>query len=206
MMILLLRVIMLIENTDSKTVKKTYEWFNEHTTYGKAFHGESFKDFLLSLKGISSILDIGTGKGQFCDWAINNLCSLVYGLDLAIKPDSKFLDLGINFLLGSSSNIPLSNDTVDITVSFDVLEHIRPEDIKNTITEMDRVTKKYMLHKISYRAASTRAHRANPYVSQIGNLHLIQQDRKWWVEKFKEYLPNSTIYQINRCLFIIKNV
>ena len=197
---------MLIKNTDSTTVKNVYKWLNDHSKYGSSFHGQSLQSFLLSLKGISSILDVGTGRGQFCEWAINNLCSVVHGLDFAIEPDAVYLDTDINFISGNCNNIPLPDNAVDITVSFDVLEHIRPEDIEQTINEMDRVTKKFMLHKISSSPASAKYAKNNPHAQEIGNLHLVQQSRGWWADKFKEYIPNSFIYRLDRSLFVVKDV
>ena len=46
----------------------------------------------------------------------------------------------------------------------------------------------------------------NPHAQEIGNLHLIQQSRRWWMDKFKEYIPNSVIYRLDRCVFVVKNV
>ena len=197
---------MLIENTNTTTVKNAYEWLNSKSNYGSSFHGEPLGAFLQSLKGINSILDIGTGRGQFCDWAINNLCTVVYGLDFAITPDECYLNNNINFITGNCNSIPLPDNAVDITVSFDVLEHIRPEDIEQTIKEMDRVTNKFMLHKISSSPASAKCAKKNPHAQEIGNLHLIQQSRGWWSDKFKEYIPNSVIYRVDRCVFVVKDV
>jgi len=196
----------IINNTDPNIVRKTYEWFDQHTRYGSSFHGESLLPIVKSLKNVNSVLDIGTGRGDFCNWAIENLCQDVTGLDFAITPNPNYLNKNIKFIKNTSHEIPLLDNSVDLVVSFDVLEHIRPEDITETIKEFSRVTKKYMLHKISSTAASAKYGKNNPHIQEIGNLHLIQQSRGWWFNKFKEYIPNSSIYRLDRCLFVVKDV
>jgi len=194
-----------INNTDPNIVRKTYEWLDQHTKYGSSFHGRSLLPIVKSLKNVNSVLDVGTGRGEFCNWAIENLCQDVTGSDFAINPNPSFLNKNINFIKNLSHEIPLPDNSVDLLVSFDVLEHIRPEDIPETIKEFSRVTKKYMLHKVSSTAASD-GPTENPYLPSIKNLHLIQQGRGAWEHMFHTNLDADDwrIYRIDRAIFVIK--
>ena len=193
-----------INNTDPNIVRKAYEWFDQHTTYGSSFHGRALLPFVKSLKNVNSVLDVGTGRGEFCNWAIDNLCQDVTGSDFAINPDPSFLNKNINFIKNLSHEIPLPDNSVDLVVSFDVLEHIRPEDIPETIREFSRVAKKYMLHKISTTPAS--ANSENPYLPSIKNLHLIQQGRGVWEHMFRTNVDADDwrIWRLDRAIFGIK--
>ena len=101
-------------------IKKTYDYLNT-TRYGAGFHAKKYLPFLKVLN-VDSVLDIGTGRGQFCDWAIEELCDKVYGLDISIDPLPEFLNKNINFIKGVSHEVPLPDKSVDMTVSFDFLE------------------------------------------------------------------------------------
>ena len=189
------------DNTEEKDIKNIYTWFNKHKpNYGGTFHAnkENFLPFLKCLN-INSILDVGTGRGEFCNWAIDELCDTVIGLDLAIEPSSEFTKKNINFITAPSHNIPLPDKSVDMTVSFDVLEHVRPEDITKTVIEMVRVTKKCMLHCVSKSPSKMGVN------GKKIELHLIQQHRITWKDDIflKAYPDFKFIKVMERGLFMV---
>ena len=161
-------------------IKKTYHWLGTKG-YGNGFHAKNHLQFLKLLK-INSILDVGTGAGQFCDWAKTELCDTVYGLDISINPKLEFEKKDIKFLKGVSHDIPLPDKSVDMTTSFDFLEHVHPDFIDKTISEMIRVTRKCMFHTVNTKPSTSRR-------KQVGELHLIQENKKtWWIPKFESLL------------------
>ena len=188
-------------NTAPEDIKNMYTWFDQHKPkYGGTFHAneDNFLPFLKCLT-INSILDVGTGRGDFCNWAIDELCDTVIGLDLAIQPRPEFTKKNIKFITAPAHNIPLPDKCVDMTVSFDVLEHVRPEDISKTITEMVRVTKRCMLHCVSKSPSKTAV------AGKKLELHLIQQHRITWRDDiFLKAHPNFKFIKVmGRSLFII---
>lgn len=92
------------------------------------------------------ILDVGCGTGGFVVSAAKK-SEMVTGLE----PDGRALEIcflkqkelglkNVKFLQGAGENMPFSKEEFDIVYSMTVLEHVR--DVKKTIKEMLRVTKK----------------------------------------------------------------
>ena len=178
-------------------IKDKYNWLNKNvSTYGSSFHAKKFLNFLSSLD-ISSVLDIGTGRGEFCDWAVTNLCDTVYGLDFAITPKEEYTNKNIKFINSPAHKIPLKDNSVDLVTSFDVLEHIPSSEIEETIFEMSRVAKKFLFHKIYYNKGTSK------FKKEVGELHLIQEDSKYWINIFKHCTLSKEIFGIKGGIFII---
>ena len=178
-------------------IKEKYNWLNKNVSrYGSSFHAKKFLNFLSSLD-VSSVLDVGTGRGEFCDWAITNLCNTVYGLDFAITPKEEYTKKNINFINSLAHKIPLKDNSVDLVTSFDVLEHIPLSEIEYTILEMSRVSKKFLFHKICYSKGS------KAFKKDVGELHLIQEDSKYWINIFKQNINAKDIFGIKGGILII---
>ena len=178
-------------------IKDKYSWLDKNVlNYGSSFHAKKFLNFLLSLN-VSSVLDIGTGRGEFCDWALTNLCDTVYGLDFAINPNKDYANKNIKFINSPAHKIPLKDNSVDLITSFDVLEHIPPSEIEETIFEMSRVAKKLLFHKICYNKGTSK------FKKEVGELHLIQEDSKYWINIFKQGINIKDIFSIKGGIFII---
>jgi ubiquinone/menaquinone biosynthesis C-methylase UbiE len=73
-----------------------------------------------------NILDIASGEGYGTN-LISTVAKNVIGVDIdeeAIEfSKKKYLSKNLQFLLGSASEIPLENNSIDIVVSFETLEH-----------------------------------------------------------------------------------
>ena len=177
---------------DFETVKKKYTWLADNTDYPKrGMHDEvELKEFYDNVKlfikknTITSALDIGCGKGGFCN-VLKNYCSTVHGLDFAFKPDEKSINKGINFINGNAHEIPLPDKCVDLVTSFDFLEHVHPDYLDKTIEEMFRVGCKYMIHRIA--GAPSRC-----YHDRVGQLHIIQEKYEpfWKKQVFKPHVKD----------------
>jgi len=72
------------------------------------------------------VLDIACGEGYGCK-ILASSSKKVYGVDLSgesvIHARSLYNDPRIDFLVGDCRKIPLNEDTVDVVVSFETLEH-----------------------------------------------------------------------------------
>ena len=175
------------DHEDYETVRNKYVWLNNKKSYGRTCHGKHIfsediqKRFLedgvvLQDLDITSILDIGTGKGQMCNLFKENGYRNIYGLDFAITPLEEFKNKGITFLQAPAHDIPLPDKSIDLITSFDFLEHVHPDYLEKSIKEMVRVGKKYMLHKIA-NGPSKSGH------SKVGQLHTIQEDHRFWINQ-----------------------
>lgn len=98
---------------------------------------------LVDQKKQSIVLDIGCGSGHGSN-LLSKRFDKVYGIDIsndAIGYGKKnWQRRNISFMVGSGTNIPFKQNTFDITVAFEVFEHIK--DWKKFLSEVRRVTKK----------------------------------------------------------------
>jgi ubiquinone/menaquinone biosynthesis C-methylase UbiE len=164
--------------------REKYEWLNKNSrNYGKSFHGKKFTEYLIELNkqdSINSIVDIGTGRGEFCKWAAENLCNEVIGVDFVFESREKNKDNKITYYKCFAHDLSLKDKSIDMLTSFDMLEHLVEDDIDIVFEEFFRVTKKYFLFTISH--SDSKTHRKN-----VGSLHPTVKPREWWLEKIKKY-------------------
>jgi len=103
-----------------------------------------FKNYVPNWKGIK-VLDVGCGGGLACEF-LAKLGANVSGIDLSInsikaaQEHAKSSNLEINYQCGVAENLPYNENTFDIVLCFDVLEHVA--DLKIVISEIYRVLKK----------------------------------------------------------------
>ena len=169
-------------------MKDVYVKLYEQTNYGQANHGQQAYDIVQDLNP-TSLLDIGTGGGQFCKWIYDNVCQEVYGLDFASKPTLE----GPTWFDGYAHEIPLQDKSVDIVTSFDTFEHIPEQDIDKTFQEIKRVVKKYCVFNIS-------SHPSSKTGLDGEDLHPTLKPQHWWNSKIKK------IFNVNDVLTIIKPI
>lgn len=162
--------------------QKKYEWIKKNNNqYGSNFHGKEITDLLIKNKNdISSIADIGTGRGEFCKWAAVNLCEEVYGVDFVFDPYEHNKDKNITYYKAFAHKLPLQNKQVDILTAFDMLEHLLEEDVDTVFEEFLRVTKKMFIFSICTRDSSG-------FRQHVGSLHPTVKEIDWWHNKLKKY-------------------
>ena len=125
---------------------------------------------------VQSILDFGCGKGNVVEALKEMYPTLtVYGYDPARE--------GFDILPAS----------VDMIFSTDVLEHVEPHLLDETLLDLANRTNKVMYHLIA-------CHPAKKYLSDGRNAHLIIETPNWWKEKllsvvqWKMYNENTHEY------------
>lgn len=162
--------------------RKKYQWINENDkTYGSSFHGKRIVDFLLhNKKNISSIVDIGTGRGEFCKWAAENLCEEVYGVDFVFEPYENNKHKNITYYKTYAHDLPFENKQIDILTSFDMLEHLVEEDVDIVLKEFYRVTSKKFIFSICTNDSCS-------FRDNVGTLHPTVKDLNWWHNKISKY-------------------
>lgn len=147
-----------------------------YADYGRHMHAKRCLGKIEGLK-INSLIDVGCGKGQFPLWARQHGIETVYGIDFAAKfpKDTK----GVTFFRGWAHELPLEDNAVEFVTSFDMMEHLIPEDTHNVLDEFDRVSSKGMIFSISY----------IPSVTKVNgqNLHPNVHPEEWWIETLSKY-------------------
>lgn len=85
---------------------------------------------------INTVLEIGVGNGIVAG-TFKKFGMAVTSLDIdpALQPD----------VVGSVTQMPLSDETFDLVLAAEILEHIKWEDLAAALGEIYRVTKKYAL-------------------------------------------------------------
>jgi trans-aconitate methyltransferase len=105
---------------------------------------------------VKSFLDFGCGKGYFLQ---------------ALK--EKYPDIEMFGFDPANDNFQTLPDTVDMIYSSDVLEHIEPEKLEETILDLKLRCSKVMYHLIA-------CHPAKRIMNDGRNAHLIVHLPDWW--------------------------
>ncbi len=104
---------------------------------------EFYDKFISSWKDVK-VLDIGCGGGFTCEFMAKKGAS-VSGIDISdvsietAKNHAKESDLIIDYRSGTAENLPYENDSFDVIICVDVLEHL--DDVAKAVAEVKRVLK-----------------------------------------------------------------
>lgn len=122
-----------------------------------------------------SVLDVGCGLGAVV-YYLRKLGIEAHGLEIseyalknALLPARKYLKYG------DIRGIPFPDNSFDLVMTQNVLEHIHAEDIPKSIAECTRITRKYQLHRI-YTKENTFLHRL--YGTDLSKVSVF--DSAWW--------------------------
>ena len=165
--------------------RKKYTILSSIGNYGDSFHGAAFvknnKTFF-SDEDIKTIIDVGTGRGQFVDYMTKKGISCT-GVDFAIEPDVEFNQ--DNFIRAEAHNIPVPDKSYDCLTSFDMLEHALEQDVEKIFEEFYRITKKWFVFSICPQPSSVKKCLIDMNMS--GQLHMTVRPWEWWIEKIEKY-------------------
>jgi len=177
-----------------------YDWLNINTDYGQSFHARGRVSDVARLfdeYNVTSLLDVGTGRGHFCKWVEDNTdIGCIYGLDIAMDPIAEESDR-LSFIKSGAHDIPL-DEQLDCVTSFDFFEHVVEEDVHNILTEMKRVCNTVMIHKVHY-VTDTHPGHSTSHRETVGELHQTRHEADWWIDTFSNYgntryLPESRLF------------
>lgn len=145
----------------SKEYKKVLTDIHAETPFGKRSKMPKFSEEFISKINPHSILDFGCGKGRLVEKLKDQYPDkVIHGYD----PGNPNFD------------ISLDNLTVDLLMSTDVLEHIEPEFIDQTLGYLSKRSR-YIYHLIALSPAKL-------ILPDGRNAHLILESKEWWRKKF----------------------
>lgn len=145
----------------SDSLKKVYSDIHKTTPFGKRAKFPKYLEKFIKEKKPRSILDFGCGKGRLLETMKNTYPEVdILGYDPA-NPDY---------------DIDLSPINVDMVISSDVLEHIEPTYLNETLKDL-RTKSKYYFHLIACSPAKL-------ILPDGRNAHLIIEDSAWWRKRF----------------------
>jgi len=86
------------------------------------------------------VLDLGCGTG-YGSFALSENAEMVFGLDISGEAinyaKNKYTKQNLEFIKLNDSSLPFDDDTFNIIVSFQVIEHIK--DIESYLSEIKRI-------------------------------------------------------------------
>jgi hypothetical protein len=139
---------------------KELEILHDKKSFGAAGNPPAKVHELLNLDNVNSILDFGAGKGN---------------TSKRIKQDYPDITLYTYDPVTFPIYLP---KTVDMIYSSDVLEHIEPSLIDETLADLFSRAQEYQYHLIA-------CHPAKKTLSDGRNAHLIIEDPDWWKQKIQ---------------------
>jgi len=158
---------------DIRCERDKYLWIYNHSgsrSYGKRDHGFFAHDILLEMKP-ESLLDVGCGKGNFVEWANKQGISAV-GLDFASG-------YGV---MADILDMPFEDKRFDVVTAFDVLEHIKRENLDIALGEMNRVARRFWLLSIGYGPSSITTPDGRMALHEIAT-----RDKEFWTPILSQY-------------------
>jgi len=118
-----------------------------------------------------SVLDVGCGSNHLCSVLKEKGIKKCVGVDFA-SPQAD--------VMADATDMPFSDQSYDLIICSDVLEHITEDNIDNCLTEFCRVGKRIYAKIALF-----------PDVRKDGiDLHPCVKPPPWWIEKFKKFYKN----------------
>ncbi len=121
------------------------DYYHQDTLWDKydpGKHLEAKTEFLCKLipRDVTTILDVGCGNGAIT----NRLADMwdVTGLDFSAQA---LKHVKTKSILSSSTHIPLSDNSFDLVLCSELLEHLNQKDLLDTCKEMVRISSKYLI-------------------------------------------------------------
>ncbi len=140
----------------------------EFSFYGHSNHGSDAYDFVENFLRPNSILDLGCGHNEFCHHFKDRMLRCV-GVDFACPSADVMCPI---------TELPFGDKEFHLVTAFDVLEHLRPEEVEPALMEMARVSRMYLV-SIAYRPSL--------WLVEGENLHPTVQPEAEWINALLQH-------------------
>jgi ubiquinone/menaquinone biosynthesis C-methylase UbiE len=141
--------------------------------YGHKYCGRKAIPILKEYE-VKSCLDVGCGDNKFAI-DLRNSGIVAIGIDFSC-PDAD--------IVAPAHQLPFPDKSFHWVTSFDMLEHLLPEEVDQVFAEFARVAIVGWCFSISFRESKFR------YKDEQIPLHPTIQPKEWWIEKIRQYIPN----------------
>jgi ubiquinone/menaquinone biosynthesis C-methylase UbiE len=168
----------MINNPEREVYEAIYS-DNYYFHYGRTTHGKDVFKYILTLKP-ESIVDIGCGHNYFIKVLSKVGIKKVIGVDFACPSADIIADV---------LYLPFEDKEFDLLTSWDVLEHLLPEQVDQAISEMSRVSNRFAF-TITYNPAGT----IPPGKFKNHNLHQCCRQPSWWKEQIEKQATSCHNY------------
>lgn len=145
------------------------------------FGGPDVLGLIMQRSYINSVLDFGCGKGLMGEFVKKH------------APHVRWVD----YDPGIAGKDTLPDEQFDLVISCDVLEHVEPEHIDDTIIQIADRTKFVLYNNIACAPANS-TFGSGPYQGE--NIHLIIEEPSWWKKKFEVITdPKIELWEYRHC-------
>ena len=142
------------------------------------------------LKG-KTILDIASGEGYGSN-ILAQQAKQVFGVDIAEEAvthaNSKYKSNNLQYLQGSATNIPIENNTIDMVVSFETIEHLDKHE--EMMREIKRVLKPNGILVIS--SPNKKEYTDAP--GSVNHFHIKELYTKEFIDLVSNYFSNIKLF------------
>lgn len=145
---------------------------DEH--YRMSTHRRAMVRDIISLTPGKTWLDVGTGRGETLEEARD------FGIK-ATGTETVSTLLNDDVVYGLLPNLPFDDKAFDVVSSFEVLEHLRPEDLVASLRELARVARTWVVVSVCTSA---------DYVGGV-NLHPSYRTEEEWKQTFREAFDDA---------------
>lgn len=88
------------------------------------------------------VVDVASGDGMFTSQVAAHTGGLAIAHDWGAQECGKARDAGLPAIRGDARRLPFGNETADVTVAFEIIEHFGTADARTVVDELHRVTKR----------------------------------------------------------------
>lgn len=147
---------------------------------------------ILDLCKNKTVLDLACGTG-YGSYIMSSVAKKVYGFDIAKevikKNKNKYICENLEFGVCSANSIPCKNNSFDIIVSCETIEHLNSEVADGFLAETKR-----LLKRNGYLFITTPNHNKTKTFESINPYHINEYTMENFEAKLKEYYKNVEIY------------
>lgn len=136
-------------------------------TTGWKYSGDLMLKALESRPYVKTVLDFGCGKGTMKEFILSH------------RPDLEISE----YDPGIPGKDQMPTGQFDMVMTSDVLEHVEPHLLTQTIHQLEHLTKWVLCNDIAC-SPTGKTFGEGPYIGQ--DLHLIVEEPKWWRARFKQ--------------------
>lgn len=147
-----------------------------------------------------TVLDLASGEGYGAH-LMSSVAAQVFGIELCPEAvahaQSRYHGDNLEFLAGSCTALPIADDSIDLVVSFETIEHIR--DQEDMLDEIRRVLKpdgSLLLSTPDRDVYTAELHRDNPFHVRelnLGELQCLLGQRFRWQRLFRQRLVRGSL-------------